>query len=284
MSRALLFLSLLAALVSSARGQITVDLVMDQEQFLRDESLPVKLQISNRSGQKLVLGKEPEWVTFTVENLDGSMVSRLSDVVLEGELALDSAMVGARTIDLLPFFDVTKPGRYAVTATVRVAGWDREFSSKRKTFDIARGAKIWEQEFGVPGEGAPEVRKYALQQANYMKRLMLYVRVTDASENHVLRVFPLGPLVSFSRPEAQIDKASNLHVLFESGARSFLYHVISPGGRVAERQTYEYTASRPVLKGSDDGKIFVSGGAHKASELSEIPAEPSTNSVRVSKH
>src|ERR1051325_8401008 len=143
MSRALLFLSLLAALVSSARGQITVDLVMDQEQFLRDESLPVKLQISNRSGQKLVLGKEPEWVTFTVENLDGSMVSRLSDVVLEGELALDSAMVGARTIGLLPFFDVTKPGRYAVTATVRVAGWDREFSSKRKTFDIARGAKIW---------------------------------------------------------------------------------------------------------------------------------------------
>ena len=283
MSRVLLFLSLLAALVSSARGQITVDLLMPQEQFLRDESLPVKLQISNRSGQKIVLGNDPEWVTFTVENLDGSSVTRLDDVTMKGELALDSAMVGAKTIDLLPFFDVTKPGRYAVTATVRVAGWDKEFSSKRKTFDIERGSKIWEQEFGVPGEGAPEVRKYALQQANYLKRLMLYVRLTDASENHVLRVFPLGPLVSFSRPEAQIDRQSNLHVLFQSGPRSFLYHVVTSSGRVTERQTYEYTASRPVLKGSNDGKIFVSGGARKESELSEVLAQPTTNSIRVSK-
>src|SRR3954469_503183 len=283
MSRVLLFLSLLAALVSSARGQITVDLLMPQEQFLRDESLPVKLQISNRSGQKIVLGKDPEWVTFTVENLDGSIVTRLNDVTMQGELALDSAMVGARTIDLLPFFDVTKPGRYAVTATVRVKGWDKEFSSKRKTFDVARGSKIWEQEFGVPGVGTPEVRRYALQQANYLKRLMLYARITDDSENRVFRVFPLGPLVSFSRPEAQIDKQSNLHVLFQSGARSFLYNVISPAGRVSERQTYEYTASRPVLKGSNDGKIFVSGGARKESELSEILAQPTTNSIRVSK-
>jgi hypothetical protein len=284
MSRVFLCLSLFAVLVWSAHAQISVDLVMDQEQFLRDESLPVKLQISNRSGQKLVLGKDPEWVSFTVENLDGSSVTRLNDVTMQGELALDSAMVGARTIDLLPFFDVTKPGRYAVTATVRVKGWDKEFSSKRKTFDVARGSKIWEQEFGVPGEGAPEVRKYALQQANYLKRLMLYARITDDSENRVYRVFPLGPLVSFSRPEAQIDKESNLHVLFQSGARSFYYHVISPAGQVMRHETYEYSASRPVLKGSDDGKIFVSGGARKVPELAGVVAEPSTNGVRVSKH
>jgi hypothetical protein len=283
MSRVLVVLSLLALLLPSARAQITIDLLLDQEQFLRDESVPIKLQISNRSGQKIVFGRDPEWVTFTVENLDGSSVTRLNDLKLQGELALDSAMVGARTIDLLPFFDVTKPGRYAVTATVRVQGWDKEFLSKRKTFDVARGSKIWEQEFGVPGVGTPEVRRYALQQANYLKRLMLYARITDDSENRVFRVFPLGPLVSFSRPEAQIDKQSKLHVLFQSGARSFLYNVISPAGQVIQRQTYEYTASRPVLKGSEDGKIFVSGGARKPEELSEFAVPAGTNDVRVSK-
>src|SRR6478736_6233323 len=113
MSRVLVVLSLLALLVPSARAQITIDLLLNQEQFLRDESVPIKLQISNRSGQKIVFGRDPEWVTFTVENLDGSSATRLNDLKLQGELALDSAMVGARTIDLLPFFDVTKPGRYA---------------------------------------------------------------------------------------------------------------------------------------------------------------------------
>ncbi|HUR45617.1 MAG TPA: hypothetical protein VMZ27_07060, partial [Candidatus Saccharimonadales bacterium] len=247
MSRVFLVLSMFAFWTSSLRAQITVDLALDQEQFLRDESVPLKIEVSNRSGQKIWLGKDPEWVTFSVENLDGSSVSRLDDVKLPGELALESAMAGARTVDLNSFFDVTKPGRYAITATVRVKEWDKEFSSKRKTFDVVRGSKIWEQEFGVPGAGVPEVRKYVLQQANYLKRLVLYVRISDASDNQVLRVFPLGPLVSFSRPETQIDKESKLHVLFQTGAHSFLYNVIAPGGQVTDRQTYEYTASRPVL-------------------------------------
>ena len=283
MSRVFVVLSILAIWTSSIRAQISVDLLLDQEQFLRDESVALKIEVSNRSGQKILLGKDPEWVTFSVENLDGSSVGRLDDIKLTGELELESAMAGARTLDLNSFFDVAKPGRYAVTATVRVKDWDKEFSSKRKTFDVVRGSKIWEQEFGVPGVGVPEVRKYALQQANYLKRLMLYVRVTDASDNQVFRVCPLGPLVSFSRPETQIDKESKLHVLFQTGARSFLYAVIAPGGEIADRQSYEYTASRPVLKGSDDGKVFVFGGQRKADQLSSVVLEPATNSVRVSK-
>src|SRR5947199_371866 len=87
--------------------------------------------------------------------------------------------------------------------------WRRE--SKPKNFEISKGARIWEQEFGVPTEGAaPEPRKYALQQANYLKRMMLYARITDLNENKVYKVFPIGPLLSFSKPEAQIDRASNL--------------------------------------------------------------------------
>jgi hypothetical protein len=258
-------------MASLAHGQISVDLVLDQEQYLRDESLVVRVQISNRSGQKIELGKDAGWLTFSIESLDGGLVSRTGDVPVDGELTLDSAMVAERRIDLLPYYDLATPGRYVVSASVKIKNWDQEFTSKRKSFDIVRGSKIWEQEFGIPSTGVPEVRKYALQQASYLKRLMLYVRITDSSENRVMKVFPVGPLVSFSRPEAQIDKQSNLHVLCQSGAHSFLYHVISPDGQVATRQTYEYAASRPILKGSDDGKIFVSGGARRV-VADDVPA------------
>src|SRR6185503_3087057 len=106
---------------------------------------------------------------------------------------------------------------------------NEEISSKPRMFQIVRGTKLWEQEFGVPGPaGTPEARKFILQQANYQKSLKLYLRITDGSDNVVYRVFPLGQLVSFSQPEAQIDKASYLHVLFQTGARSFLFQVVSP--------------------------------------------------------
>jgi hypothetical protein len=273
MQRVLFTLGLLLAVASVGHAQVSVDLVLDQEQFLRDESLPVKVQINNRSGQKLTLGNEAEWLSFEIESLDGGLVSRTGDIPVNGDLNLESAMVGTRKIDLLPYYDLSKPGRYVISATVKIKNWDKEFTSKRKNFDVVRGSKLWEQEFGVPTQGIPEVRKYALQQANYLKRLMLYVRVSDQSDNRVFRVMPVGPLVSFSHPEAQIDKQSNLHVLFQTGARAFFYAVVSPNGEVMDRQTYEYAASRPILKGSDDGKIFVSGGVRRlaAGEVAPSP-------------
>ncbi|HEY0455259.1 MAG TPA: hypothetical protein VGE41_02730 [Verrucomicrobiae bacterium] len=268
-------LVLLSTLV--VRAQITVDLELDQEQFLRDESLPLKVKISNRSGQALQLGKEADWLSFSVENTDGTHVKRLREFDGSGELTLDSAMVGTRRADIMPCFDLSKPGRYRVAAIIKVKGWDKEFISKTKSFDIVRGSKIWESDYGLPlANGAPEVRKYALQQANYLKRLMLYARITDVTENHVYRVVPLGPLVSFGRPEAQIDRESNLHVLFQTGARSFAYHIISVNGEISTRQTFEYTASRPVLKNTDDGKIIVSGGIRRPSSDDFPPLRPQT--------
>jgi hypothetical protein len=285
MQRVFFALSLLLAMTALGHAQLSVDLVLDQEQFLSDESLQVQVKISNRSGQKVELGKDAGWLEFSIEHLEGGIVQRLGEVSLDGVLNLESAMVASRTVDLLPFYDLSRLGRYSVSASVRVKNWDQEFTSKRKTFDVIRGTKIWEQDFGIPAKGVPEVRKYALEQASYLKRLMLYARVTDASENKVMRVLSLGPLVSFSHPEAQIDKQSNLHVIFQSGARSFLYNVISPDGRQIVQETYEYAASRPILKGSDDGKIFVSGGSRRipADVVPVAQAPAGTNVVSSSK-
>lgn len=285
MQRVFVVVSTLLAMVSLSHGQVSVDVELEQEQFLRDESVMVKVQIINRSGQKIELGKDPGWLTFTIENLDGGLVSRTGNAPVDGVLTLDSATVGERRIDLLPYFELGKPGRYVVSASLKIKNWDQEFTSKRKNFDIVRGSKIWEQEFGIPSNGVPEVRKYALQQASYLKKLMLYVRITDPSENRVMRVFPAGPLVSFSRPEAQIDKQSNLHVLFQTGARSFFYHVITPDGQVVVHQTYEYAGTRPILKGSDDGKIFVSGGSRRvaADDVPAPRAEAATNDFTILK-
>ena len=262
-----LTLGLLLASLSPLAAQVSVEVVLEQDQFLRDESLPVKVRITNRSGQTLNLGQEADWLRFTLESRDGGAVARLGDAPVLGEFSLESSLAASKPVDLMPYFDLSKPGRYTVTATVKIKQWNQEVSSRAKDFEIVRGTKLWEQEFGVPvADGPPEVRKYALQQADYRKRLLLYVRLTDPDERHVFRVFPVGPLVSFSRPETQLDKVNNLHLLFQTGARSFAYAVISPNGEVILRQTHDYTATRPVLRSNEAGKIFVSGGLRRTAD------------------
>jgi hypothetical protein len=264
-SLALALVGWLAA-VCALRAQVSVDLLLEQKQFLRDESLPVKVRVTNRSGQTLRLGQDADWLHFAIEHRDGHPLRRQGEVDVTGEFTLESASVADRIFNLMPHFDLGMPGRYRVTALLKIKDWGVTVSSPPAEFDIIQGSKIWEEDFGVPApEGPPEPRKYILQQAAHTKELRLYARVTDLAEHRVFRVVALGPLVSFSRPEAQIDKQSSLHALFQTGARSFYYTVVDPDGALVVRHTYDYTATRPVLRVDKEGKIFVAGGVRRPS-------------------
>ena len=174
------------------------------------------------------------------------------------------------------------PGRYTITATVKLKQWATETSSAPKAFDIVEGAKLWQQEFGLPmtpgSANAPEVRKYLLQQVNYLKgKLRLYVRITDGYGIKTFKVIPIGKALSFSRPEAQVDESSNLHVLYQNGPTSFGYTKYSPEGDTLLRQTFDYVDSRPRLQMGREREIGVRGGLRRVS-ASDIPppkvAEP----------
>lgn len=268
-------------LVTCAMGQVTVEVVLDQEQFLPSEPIWAAVRVTNRSGQKLRLGQDNDWLAISVEGRDNFLVAKTDDIPVKGEFTLESSQIATKRLNLSPYFNLMRPGRYAIIATVRVNEWDKEFASPPKSFDIIDGRKLWEQEFGVPRAcGSPEVRKYALQQAIYLKQLKLYVRVSDATDAKIYRVFPLGPMVSFGRPVPQVDKSSRLHVLFQTGARKFLYCVISPDGELVQRLTYEYWGQqRPRLAMDEEGNVIVTGGIRRVALDDIVPSEqqPATN-------
>src|SRR5208282_1914889 len=134
-----------------------------------------------------------------------------------------------------------------------IKDWNQEIPSPPRTFDVIDGAKLWSQTFGVPApagvtNSVPEVRKYTLEEANYLhSQLRIYVQVSDESEIHVFKVRAIGPMVSFSQPEAQLDRLSNLHVLYQSGARVFTYSLVSPDGDIVRQEMYDYVNTRPRL-------------------------------------
>jgi hypothetical protein len=263
-------------------AQVSVDLALDQDQFLPGESLMVGVRITNFSGQTLHLGKDSDWLHIMLEGRENYVVPTTTELPVRGEFDVESSKVVTRRVDVAPCFALTRPGRYTVTATVKLKDWDKELISKPKAFDVIAGTTLWEQDVGVSvpagSNRPPEVRKYALQQAIHLKRMKLYVRVTDQAGSRVFRVFPIGPLISFSSPEHQIDKSSNLHVLYQTGAKSFNYSVINPDGKLLIRQTYEYTDTRPMLRIGKEGRIHVGGGNRRISyDDIPLPLDASNN-------
>lgn len=254
-----------------AWGQVNVGLTLEYDKYLAKEPLVAAVRVTNFSGQTLRLGGAADWLQFSIEAHDGAIPSKLADPPVVGEFEVPPSSTATRRVDLAPYFDLSQPGRYSVTAVVRVPDWNLEVSTGPARFDIVSGSTLWEQKFGLPAsstdaQGPPEVRTYSLIQMNRMKRMTLYGRVADASGAAIFRVVALGPLISFSRPEAQIDRDSNLHVLFQTGARRFRYCVLNPQGFWVRRETHDYTWSRPTLTAAEDGSIRVTGGVRRISD------------------
>lgn len=275
----MIFRYLLALLVFAAPAgifaQLRVELEFEQETYLPHEAMFAIVRIYNSSGQNLQLGRDDQWLSFTVETSEGGVVKQIKTPDVKGEFSLPSASRARKMVNLAEAFELTKFGRYYVTATVHVADWGGEtFTIDRaRPIGIATGVKLWESTFGLPSQkegGRPELRKFHLVQANHLKQLSLYVRITDDSETDSYALFPLGQLVGFSKPQPQLDRWSNLHVFYQDAARSFRYFTITPDGLLLARQTWETTDSRPSMTVNSEGRISVTGGIRRVS-ASDLP-------------
>jgi hypothetical protein len=294
-----LIICLLAlAALGRASAQVQLELAQDQSQFMPQEAIRLTAKISNTSGQTIHLGTDPDWLTFDVESIDKEIVSKNSEVPVVDPFDLESSQMGIKHVDLQPYFQLNRIGRYKVTATMRIKSWGLTVSSTPIYFDIIHGAELWSQRFGVmvSTNATPEPRKYTLIKANFLReQLRLYLQVGNADDTQIYTITPLGPMVSFSTPEQLVDRQTQLHVLWQTGAQSFSYTVAAADGSIILRDTYDNFNSRPHLTVATDGEVEVTGGVRRlkpedvlrlkklplASSLGQTnpPATPATNAA-----
>ncbi len=86
-------------------------------------------------------------------------------------------------------------------------------------------------------------------------------------------------MVSFGRPEPQVDKFSNMHLLYQNGPHSYHYVVINPDGEIIARRTYDYGDKRPRLAPDTEGKVIVAGGVRRPTPNDIPPPKPEDNAV-----
>jgi len=258
-----LFVSILALLACfRISAQVSVDLALDQQQFLPNEPIRLAVKITNVSGQQIHLGTDPLWLTFNVESDDGFVVIKNSEVPVVDPFDLESSQMATKRVDLEPYFQMGKPGRYKVTATMRMKDWSLTVNSTPLTFDVISGVELWAQNFGVmvASNLPPESRKFVLMKANYLhEQLRLYAEVINSDGSRIYKVSSLGPLVMFGSPEEQIDRFSQLHVLWKTGAHVYSYVVLSADGTVVNRDFYDDFGSHPSLTVNGSGDVVVRG-------------------------
>jgi len=275
-----ILLVLLTAAVRCAQAQpngVTAELQIDQDQYLPDEDVQLKVRIVNRSGQPVVLGTTKQWITFDVIGEHEYVVPKLGEMQVLSPFTLLSGQAVTREFNPTPYFGFRRSGRYRLGAIIKVPQWKQEIVCKPVYFLVSEGrplADFGNLSVGVPPppgatNAAPEIRRYSLLRVTYVDQMKLYFRLADEGDR-TLRVFPLARMVDFGHPEAQLDRANNLHVLFQTGAHTFTYCVMDPNGALVARQFHEITQSRPSLRLSEDGVVYVGGGA-RVPTLDDLP-------------
>lgn len=239
-----------------ARAQVDVKLEFEQDKFLPGEKAEVKVRIANFTGSPLRLGERPDWIRFNIENISGAGVARKSELEETGAFTLKTGARATLRFDLAPLFRIDEVGRYRVTATVFTGPGETHVVTAPVEMEVMHGVVLWEREFGVVGGGG-ERRRYAIMQANYLRRARIFAIITNPEASVTHHVVPLGTVVSFNPPAMALDPQNRLHILHQYGSDDFVHHRIQPDGTVSVRHTYVSRVGRPMLGVDGTGDVAV---------------------------
>jgi hypothetical protein len=186
-------------------------------------------------------------------------------------LRLQAGQRVTRQIDLTPRYPVNEFGAYHVRTNIYFADLGKFFYSGTRVFEVTDARPIWQQTVGVPGgAGASgDVRTYSLMTNRFPDHTSLYVRVQDKDTGVVYATYSLGRTISFEQPQAEIDRANQLHVLHCAAPRAWSYARIGLNGELLTHSSFMETKTRPHLVHSGGGEIAVHGG------MVEAPAQSS---------
>ena len=277
-------------LATAAEGQIQVDLKFKRLQYIAYEPVVATVAITNLAGRDIELhdADGQSWLGFELSGSEEQPIAPLSGAKAEPALKIAAGQRVTRQINLTPLFPVNEFGAYHVRTNVYFADLGKFFYSGTRVFEVTDARPIWQQTVGVPEgtAGSGQVRTYSLMTNRFPDHTSLYVRVQDKDHGVVYATYSLGRTISSEQPQAEIDRANQLHVLHCAAPRAWSYARVGLNGELLEHSSFMETKTRPRLLHSANGEIAVRGGvieapvpnsAIKVPKLSARPPAEPTN-------
>jgi hypothetical protein len=264
MMRIRIQLAALLLVAGTAQAQIQVQLSFKRLQYIAHEPILATVTIANNSGRDIDLHDDSgqHWFGFEVNAGQGQLLAPLRQAAAEPALHIEAGKTVTRKINLTSRYPVHDLGAYHVRANIFFPDLNKFFYSTTKVFQVGDARPIWQKTVGVP-EGMPragEVRTYSLLSSRLLDHTALYVRVENKESGVVYTTYSLGRVIENGEPQAEIDRANQLHVLHCAAPRSWAYSHVGVNGELLAHSTFLETKTRPRLRHTPDGSIAVNGG------------------------
>lgn len=262
---------------AALRAQVQVDLKFKRLQYIAYEPVVATVAITNLAGRDIELRDSDgqAWLGFEVTGNDDQSIPPLNAEAGQPPLKIEAGQRVTRQIDLAPLYPVHDFGAYHVRTHVYFADLGKFFYSRTGVFEVTDARPIWEQTVGIPSGGAAagEARTYSLLTNRFPDHTSLYVRVQDKETGIVYATYSLGRTIMFEQPQAEIDRANQLHVLHCAAPRAWSYSRIGLNGEMLAHSSYMEARGRPRLVHAGDGEVAVRGG------VVEAPADKSRSTA-----
>lgn len=273
-----LWFSVLICLTGPVQGQIQVDLKLPRLQYIAYEPVVATLRITNLAGRDIDLRDSDgqAWFGFEVTGAEGQPIAPSSTTNTQPPLKIEAGKRVTQKINLTPLYSVHDFGRYRVRAHIYFADLSKFFYSQTKVFEVTNARPLWQKTVGIPeAMSAPgTVRTYSLLTNRFPDHTSLYVRVEDKNSGVVYATYSLGRIIVFDEPQAEIDRANQLHVLHCVAPRSWTYSRVGLNGELVSHSAFMETKTRPRLARTGEGAVAVRGGMIQAPTASTKSTAP----------
>ena len=262
---------------AAAEGQIQVDLKFKRMQYIAYEPVVATLAITNLAGRDIELhdANGQSWLGFEVTGNEDQPITLLSTENAQPPLKIEAGQRVTQQIDLASLYPVHDFGAYHVRTHIYFADLTKFFYSGTRVFEVTDARPIWQQTVGIPDgvAAAGNVRTYSLLTNRFPDHTSLYVRVQDKDTGIVYATYSLGRSIAFEQPQAEIDRANQLHVLHCAAPRAWSYSRIGLNGELLTHSSFMETKTRPRLVHSANGEVAVRGG------VAETPVQNSRSTA-----
>ncbi|HEX4632093.1 MAG TPA: hypothetical protein VH188_14130 [Chthoniobacterales bacterium] len=249
---------------ATAHAQIQVDLSFKRLQYIAHEPILATIKIANNSGRDIDLRDDngQRWFGFEINAGESRLLAPLKADATEPALHVEAGKTVIRKINLTALYPVHDFGAYHIRANVYFTDLNKFFYSATKVVQVTDARPIWQKTVGVPDgmPGAGEARTYSLLSNRFVDHTSLYVRVENRDTGAVFTTYSLGRIIASGDPQAEVDRANQLHVLHCAAPRSWAYSHVGLNGELLAHSTFLETKTRPHLRHTPDGSIAVNGG------------------------
>jgi hypothetical protein len=285
-----IFLPLFVFVAATVHAQIQVDLSFKRLQYIAHEPILATIKIANNSGRDIDLRDDngQHWFGLEINAGESRLLAPLKTNATEPALHIEAGKTVVRKINLTPLYPVHDFGAYHIRANVYFPDLNKFFYSATKVVQVTDARPIWQKTVGVPEgiPGAGETRTYSLLSNRFIDHTSLYVRVENRDTGAVFTTYSLGRIIASGDPQAEVDRANQLHVLHCAAPRSWAYSHVGLNGELLAHSTFLETKTRPHLRHTPDGSIAVNGGklddpigASKQSPAPKLSERPPANAA-----